>query len=177
MEPALPDLAQILRAHAWYLTQKAHPSRLEHLEEHPKPAGAAQILVGGQAPARSPQGGGRVECSLGELEQILRARICRVCSDRREDGSCGLEKPADCAIFRYLPELARAIQATESADVKDYVRSIRSQVCSICPQQAADGSCELRQEVRCALDAYLILIVDAIEEAIGKQPVSSARVA
>jgi len=109
-----------------------------------------------------------MERSLGELEPILRARICRVCSARREDGSCGLENPAECAIFRYLPEVARAIQATDSTEVADYLRAIRSQVCSICPQQAADGSCALREQVRCALDAYLILIVDAIEEATGK---------
>jgi hypothetical protein len=110
-----------------------------------------------------------MERSLVEVEEILRARICRVCSDRREDGSCGLEQPADCAIFHYLPELARAIQATESDDITDYVRAIRSRVCSMCFQQAADGSCELRDQVRCALDAYLILIVDAIEEATGKR--------
>jgi hypothetical protein len=109
-----------------------------------------------------------MERSLAELEQILRARICSVCSDRREDGSCGLEEPKDCAIFRYLPEVARAIQATQSDDIEDYVRAIRSQVCSTCYQQAADGSCEMRQQVRCALDAYLILIVDAIEEATGR---------
>jgi hypothetical protein len=106
--------------------------------------------------------------SLAELEQILRGRICHVCSDRRDDGSCGLEKPADCAIFRYLPEVARAIQTTESDDVTDYLRAIRSQVCSVCFQQAGDGSCEVREQVRCALDAYLILIVDAIEEATGR---------
>jgi len=109
-----------------------------------------------------------MERSLAELEEILRGRICRVCSDTREDGSCGLEEPRDCAIFRYLPEVARAIQATESDDVGDYIRAIRSQVCSTCYQQAADGSCEMRQQVRCALDAYLILIIDAIEEATGR---------
>ena len=109
-----------------------------------------------------------MEPSLAELEQILRGRICRVCSDRRKDGSCGLEKPAECPIFRYLPQVARAIQTIESTDVKDYVRAIRSQVCFLCPQQAANGSCELREQVRCPLDAYLILIVDAVEEATGK---------
>jgi hypothetical protein len=110
-----------------------------------------------------------MERSLAELEEILRARICGVCSDRKEDGSCGLEQPADCAMFRYLPEVARAVQATDSDDVTDYIRAIRSQVCAICFEQAADGSCEMRQQVRCALDAYLILIVDAIEEATGKR--------
>jgi hypothetical protein len=33
----------------------------------------------------------------------------------------------------------------------------------------SDGSCEERAEVRCALDAYLMLVVDAIEEATGRE--------
>jgi hypothetical protein len=106
--------------------------------------------------------------SLEEIEDILRARICTVCSDRKEDGSCGLEHPADCALFRLFPEVASAILSTDSNDIQDYVTAIRKQVCSICCEQAADGSCAARTEVRCALDAYLILVVEAIEEATGK---------
>jgi hypothetical protein len=109
-----------------------------------------------------------MERSLAELERMLRWRICRMCSDRQDDGSCGLEKPADCAVFRYLPEVARAIQATESSNLADYLRAIRSQVCSTCSQQAADSVCEAREQVRCALDAYPILVVDAVEEATGR---------
>ena len=109
-----------------------------------------------------------MERSLAELEQILRTRICAVCSDRRDDRSCSLEEPEECAIFRHLPLVAHAIRATDSTDVADYVRAIRSNVCDICSQQAADGSCEMRQQVRCALDAYLVLIIDAIEEATGR---------
>jgi hypothetical protein len=106
--------------------------------------------------------------SLEDLEKILRARICSVCSDRLEDGSCGLEKPADCALFRMLPETARAIQSTDSDDIRDYVRAIRDNVCVVCHSRLPDGSCETREQVRCALDAYLVLIVGAIEEATGK---------
>jgi hypothetical protein len=106
--------------------------------------------------------------SLEDLENILRARICGVCSDRKVDGSCGLGHPSDCALFRLLPEAARAILSTDSNDIQDYVTAIRKQVCSICCEQAADGSCTARTEVRCALDAYLILVVEAIEEATGK---------
>jgi len=173
--PLIAELERILRAHAWNSTERSRPSHVER----PKPAaGAIPGQTGGpfgECSLLTPEGaaaslkGERMECSLAELEQILRTRICHVCSDRREDGSCGLENPADCAIFRYLPEVARAVQSAESTDIKDYVRALRSQVCSICSKQAADGSCELREQVRCALDAYLILIVDAIEEATGKQ--------
>jgi hypothetical protein len=35
----------------------------------------------------------------------------------------------------------------------------------VCKAQDSDGSCAPRQEVQCALDAYLMLVVEAIEEA------------
>jgi len=110
-----------------------------------------------------------MERSLEELERIVRDQICRVCSDRKEDGSCGLEEPATCALFRLFPQVARAIQSTHSDDIRDYVRAIREQVCTICQQQALDGTCETRESVACALDAYLLLVVDAIEEATGRK--------
>jgi hypothetical protein len=112
---------------------------------------------------------GLMERSLEELEKIVRDQICRVCSDRKVDGSCGLEEPGTCALFSMLPQVARAIQTTHSDDICDYVRAIREQVCTICQQQAADGTCETRDSVACALDAYLLLIVDAIEEATGRK--------
>jgi hypothetical protein len=110
-----------------------------------------------------------MERSLEELEQIVRNTVCRVCSDRNVDGSCGLEDPGQCALFRLFPQVAQAIQTTHSDDIRDYVKAIRDQVCSICEKQAADGTCETRAKVACSLDAYLLLIVDAIEEATGRK--------
>jgi hypothetical protein len=106
--------------------------------------------------------------TLEELEAVVRNRICSVCSDRTVDGKCGLEEPAGCALFRLFPEVARAIQATSSDEIGDYIEAIREKVCSVCNEQARDGSCEMRDQVRCALDAYLLLIVEVIEEATGK---------
>jgi len=107
--------------------------------------------------------------SLEELEEIVRQRICGVCSDRTAAGECGLENPGDCGIFRMFPQVAHAIQSTNSADIRDYIEAIRRDVCTVCRDQATDGSCDKRTQVRCALDAYLLLIVDAIEEATGKR--------
>jgi hypothetical protein len=64
--------------------------------------------------------------------------------------------------------VAAAIRSVHSDDIRQYIDAIRRQVCSVCTEQAADGSCETRQQVQCALDAYLLLVVDAIEEATGK---------
>ena len=63
---------------------------------------------------------------------------------------------------------AQAIQSVNSNDIQQYIDAIRRNVCSVCEEQAQDGSCEVRRQVQCSLDAYLLLVVDAIEEATGK---------
>jgi len=106
--------------------------------------------------------------TLPELETILRDRICKVCTDRTASGECGRQEPADCALFRLFPHVVNAIVAVDSNDIREYIDAIRRDVCSICVLEGPDGSCNERQEVRCALDAYLLLVVDAIEEVTGK---------
>jgi hypothetical protein len=109
-----------------------------------------------------------MERSLVELEAIVRNRICSVCTERTVAGQCGLEEPSSCALFRLFPQVAQAIESVQSDDIQQYLDAIRRNVCSVCADRASDESCETRQEVRCALDAYLLLVVDAIEEATGK---------
>ena len=107
--------------------------------------------------------------SLSELEAIVRNRICRVCTSRDVNGDCGLEDPTTCALFGLFPQVARAVQRVKSDDIRDYIDAIRQDVCSVCALRAADGSCETREQVQCALDAYLLLVVEAIEEATQKK--------
>jgi len=106
--------------------------------------------------------------TLEELEAIVRERICRVCTDRTVDGNCGLEEPSSCALFRLFPQVAQAVQSVNSDDIHDYIRAIREKVCSVCSEQTSDGECESRKQVQCALDAYLLPIIEAIEESTGK---------
>ena len=106
--------------------------------------------------------------SLVELESIVRNRICKVCTERTVDGQCGLEEPSNCALFRLFPQVAQAIQSVQSDDIQQYIEAIRRNVCAVCADQARDGSCETRQQVQCSLDAYLLLVVEVIEEATGK---------
>jgi hypothetical protein len=109
-----------------------------------------------------------MERSLAELELIVRNRICAICTERTITGDCGLETPSSCALFQLFPQVAKAIESVASEDINEYIAAIRRNVCSACQEQAADGSCETRQQVRCALDAYLLLVVDAIEEGTGR---------
>ena len=106
--------------------------------------------------------------TLEELKVIVRERICSVCTEGARDGACGLEDPTRCALFRLFPQVARAVQSVSSDDIRDYIRAIREQVCSGCDQRSADGECESRRRVQCALDAYLLPVIDAIEESQGK---------
>ena len=105
--------------------------------------------------------------NTSDLEAIIRNRICRICSDRTAEGDCGREDPSSCALFRLFPQVALAIQSVNSNDIRDYIQAIRGGVCSICQDQSG-GSCETREQVRCSLDAYLIPVVEAIEEATGR---------
>jgi hypothetical protein len=105
--------------------------------------------------------------TLEELEAIVRERICRVYTGRKVDGTCGLEDPSSCALFRLFPQVARAVQSVNSDDINDYIRAIREHVCSTCPRDV-DGECESRRQVQCALDAYVLPVIDAIEESTGR---------
>jgi len=106
--------------------------------------------------------------SFEELEVIVRNRVCGVCTERTDEGQCGLEDPSACALFRLFPQVAQAIQSVNSNDIQPYIDAIRRNVCSVCQELEQDGSCESRRQVQCSLDAYLLLVVDAIEEATGK---------
>jgi len=103
-----------------------------------------------------------------ELEAMVRSRICRECQLRTAQGACALPDPDRCKLFELFPLVAQAILATDSDDIQDYISAIRENVCSACLEQALDGNCALRGQARCALDAYLVQIVEVIEEATGK---------
>ena len=105
---------------------------------------------------------------LAQLEAIVRNRICAVCSARDVAGNCGLDNPSDCAVFRFFPQIVKTVAQVHSENIAEYIRAIRQNICSICAEQDAETWCELRRQAQCALDAYVLPIVDAIEEATGQ---------
>ena len=86
--------------------------------------------------------------SFAELEAIVRNRICGVCTDRTVEGECGLENPSSCALFQLFPQVVKAIQSVSSDDIQVYIDAIRRDVCSVCGEQAQEGTCEERQQVQ-----------------------------
>lgn len=93
----------------------------------------------------------------------IRSRVCAVCLDSRDDKSCSLTGRV-CAIEQHLPRLVAALSSITSHRMDEYEAAIRADVCSSCANQDAQGSCAQRNNADCALQAYLPLVLDAVED-------------
>jgi hypothetical protein len=97
----------------------------------------------------------------------IRRRVCSVCLDQRDDGTCHLAGRRLCAIEAHIPRIVEAVMAIDSSRMDEYVDAIKAQVCSDCRHENLDGSCMFRERGECALWTYLPLVVGAIEEVRG----------
>ncbi|HET8644127.1 MAG TPA: hypothetical protein VFO85_01485 [Vicinamibacteria bacterium] len=93
----------------------------------------------------------------------IRERVCSVCLDQKDDGGCGLDRRT-CALEEHLPGVVEAVLAVESENMADYEGAIRALVCSHCGLEDERGRCRVRERGQCALDTYLYLVVEAVEQ-------------
>lgn len=100
--------------------------------------------------------------------EAIRARVCHVCLDQRDDGCCGLTQRT-CAIEAHLPRLAAVLAGIDSRQMDAYDAAVRAEICPSCRQQDAEGRCATREAGDCALLTYLPLVLDAIESVNGDQ--------
>lgn len=98
--------------------------------------------------------------------EAMRAHVCRVCLDQRDDGTCGLTRRT-CAIEAHLPRLATVLAGIDSRQMEAYDAAVRAEICPSCAQQDAEGRCATRDAGDCALLTYLPLVLDAIESVNG----------
>lgn len=94
----------------------------------------------------------------------IRQRVCAICLDGADDGSCGLGGSVACAIEEHLPRVVDVIVDVAERRESAYAAAIEARVCSHCTHRDSLGLCHLRRDGRCALAVYLPLIVEAIEE-------------
>jgi hypothetical protein len=100
-----------------------------------------------------------------DYREALRRRVCAICLDGKDDGSCGLAPAAPhCALDDHLPRIVEAVLDVRTRRDDAYAAAIEARVCSQCPERDELGLCQLRRDGRCALSVYLPLIVEAIEE-------------
>ncbi len=102
------------------------------------------------------------------FREALRTRVCAICFDRNDDGTCGLPKGRVCALEGHLPEILKAVESVHSFDLTPYVEGIRTQVCPNCSQDEY-GRCAFRENFDCSVDNFLLLVVDTIEEVKARE--------
>ena len=98
----------------------------------------------------------------------IRRRVCSICLDGKDDGSCGLEGPPACAIEEHLPRLVDAILDVRDRRDDAYASAVEARVCGQCSHRDNLGFCGFRRDGRCTVSVYLPLIVEAVEE-VGRR--------
>ncbi len=102
---------------------------------------------------------------LQELEGRLKEVICAVCTDRGVGGTCNLQIVKECPMILHLPRLVEVVRSVHSPLMEDYVEKVRQDICSICENSWSDGvECDVRSENHCAMDSYLLPIVQIIDD-------------
>ena len=92
----------------------------------------------------------------------IRRRVCTICLDGADDGSCAFASV--CGIEEHLPRLVDAILDVRSRRDDAYAAAVEARVCSTCAHRDALGLCRLRRHGRCTLSVYLPLVVEAVDE-------------
>jgi hypothetical protein len=96
--------------------------------------------------------------------EAIRQRVCTVCLDSADDGSCRLSGVWACVIEAHLPQLVEAVEDVRSGRERAFAAAVERRVCRACPERGPGRTCSPREDGRCALVAYLPLIVRAIED-------------
>ena len=97
------------------------------------------------------------------FREALKERVCGICFDRNDDGTCGLAEGRTCGLEAHLPEIVKAVESVHDIDLSPYVDGIRTQVCPSCSQDG-EGRCVFRDSFDCSVDNFLYVVVDTIED-------------
>ena len=106
--------------------------------------------------------------TLAELEELVRTAFAGCVRTARWTEHAGWKIRASARLFRLFPQVAEAIQAYRQRQYRRLHQSHPAPCLHGVRRAGKRLSCGLRKQVQCALDAYLLLVVEAIEEATGK---------
>lgn len=107
---------------------------------------------------------------LQELDRRLKEIICPVCVERGPTGTCNLSDLEQCPITLHLPGLVEVVRSVHSDQMEDYLEKVRQDICPTCQSALSPiGQCDVRNAGHCALDAYLLLIVQIIDDFLAEK--------
>jgi len=96
--------------------------------------------------------------------QAIQRHVCSRCDDGDGTGGCTLNGGSRCSLRTYFPEILQVVNSMYSHSLAPYEELLRNRVCGLCFHQSSSGECTLRTEGTCALDHFLPLVVQVIEE-------------
>jgi hypothetical protein len=111
--------------------------------------------------------GARGESRYDPYREAIRLRVCAICLDGADNGSCTLTSV--CAVDELLPRLVDTILDERSRRDDGYSAAIEARVCAHCRHRDERGFCALRRDGRCAVSVYLPLLIEAVEEVERRQ--------
>ena len=106
----------------------------------------------------------RSEQRYQAYREAIRRRVCAICLDGADDGTCALAGPPACAIDEHLGRIVDAILDVRSRHDDAYAAAVEARVCIHCTHRDEIGLCRLRRDGRCTVSVYLPLVVEAIDE-------------
>jgi hypothetical protein len=106
--------------------------------------------------------------------EAIRRRVCAICLDGAENGTCGLSGPIPCGIDEHIPRLVDAILEVRSRQDDAYAAAVEAKVCSRCSQRDGLGLCRLRRDGHCTVSVYLPLVIEAIDEVERRHEIGPA---
>ncbi len=107
---------------------------------------------------------------LQELDRRLKKIICPVCVERGPKATCNLWELEECPITLHLPRLVEVASSVHSDQMKDYIEKVRQDICTTCQSALSPLSkCDVRDAGHCALDAYLLLVVQEIDDFLAEK--------
>jgi hypothetical protein len=119
------------------------------------------MIRDGRCPVSTAQQG---DARYKAYRDAIQKRVCAVCLDGADDGSCGLEGEGLCAIDQHLPRVVEVVTDVAERREGGYAGAVETRICTNCPHRDALGRCHLRRDGQCALLLYLPLVVEAIQE-------------
>jgi hypothetical protein len=108
--------------------------------------------------------GNKDNLSREALWEALRRRVCSVCLDRRDDGTCGRGGEIGCALEEQLERVASVLSASRGQPLEERARAVEAQVCRHCSGPDNGGPCRLGERGECAVRAYLPLVARVVDE-------------
>lgn len=101
---------------------------------------------------------------LEPYRKAIAERICTFCNDRDVHGRCARPEDEPCALHAHLDLVVESILGVGDSPVVDpYVAALRARTCPHC-RQDENGKCALRELSQCAPDAYLLPVIEVIED-------------